>query len=176
MKSSTRHRGGFTLIEVLVSFAIFAVLGTIVAQFIKTYASYQLKDNVNSDIDRALSVTAGRLETLLRGCRVVAPITGATSTVLEFVAPEFDENGLIVVTGTGEPSWLPSQEIALVDGKLMIPGTSPVLIGPLGPEGAISFERSNGRVLRVSLTAGFTTSEAVVRRSGSLRISLAVVP
>lgn len=176
MKSSNQHRGGFTLVEVIVSFAIFAVLGTIVAQFIKTYASYQLKDSVNGDVDRALSLTAGRLETLLRGCRVVTPGIGDTVATLEFVAPEIDANGLIVVTGTGDPSWLPSQEVTLVDGKLVISGATPVLIGNLGPSGAVSFERSGSRVLRASLTAGFNATEAVVRKSANLRISLAVVP
>jgi prepilin-type N-terminal cleavage/methylation domain-containing protein len=170
------RRRGFTLIEVLVAFSIFSALGLIVALSIRAYASNQLKGNLGTDVDRALSVTAGRLETLLRGCRVVTPAVGDTSLTLEFQAPEMDENGLLVVTASGAPVWQTPRQVALVDEKCVISGDDPVVVGNLGPKGALVFERREARILAVSLTAGWLAAESVERSSAKLNIVLSTTP
>ncbi len=176
MRTPFLFRQGFTLIEVLVSFAIFAVLGTLVALSMRSYASAQLKGNVGTDIDRALTTTAGRLETLLRGCRILSPAVGSTSDILEFQAPEFDENGLLAVAANGIPFWLPPRQIAFSNGLLSVTGDQPIIVGTLGPKGEISFERSADQIVRVSLTAGFEAAEAVERQVGKLDLSLWMAP
>lgn len=162
--------------ELLVSFAIFAVLGTLVALSMRSYASAQLKGDVGTNIDRALVSTAGRLETLLRGCRVVSPAVGSISASLEYQAPELKENGLLVVTAGGNPVWLPARQITFSDEKLSISGAPPILLGTLGPKGGVSFARPVDRVVKVTLTAGFEAVESVEKQSSKLEISLWMAP
>lgn len=172
-----RYRArGFSLVEVLVALTIFSALGLIVAFSIRAYASNQVKGNLGTDVDRALSVTAGRLESLLRGCRVVAPAVGDVSSSMEFQAPEMDENGLLVVTASGAPVWQTARQVTLVNEKCLISGDSPIVVGTLGPDGAITFERRDARTLVVSLTAGWPAAQSVERNSAKLNFFLMAAP
>jgi hypothetical protein len=167
---------GFSLVEVLVAFTIFSALGLIVALSIQAYASNQVKGNLGTDVDRALSVTAGRLETLLRGCRVVSPAVGDISSAMQFQAPEVAETGLLVVTASGDPVWQAAQQVTLVNEKCLISGDPPVVVGSLGPKGAITFERRDARTLLVSLTAGWPAAQTVERSSAKLNFVLLAAP
>ena len=158
------------------SFAIFAVLGTLVALSMRSYASSQVKGDVATEIDRALLTTASRLETLLRGCRVLSPAVGSISTNLEYQAPEFDDKGLLVVTAEGNPVWLPSRQLSFFEEKLTSLGSEPILVGTLGPKGGVSFERPMDTIVKVTLTAGFEAVESVERQSAKLEISLWMAP
>ena len=167
---------GFTLLELMVSMAIFAVLATVVALSLKSYAASQVQSNIGSDVDRALSLTAGRLETRLRGCRVVTPLVGDTTQVLTFQPPQVGPEGLLVVGPSGAPEWEPAREVTLENGVLVVGGSAPTVVGNLGPLGEINYERLEAGILRVSLTASFEGADSVSRKSDSLTVDLATVP
>jgi prepilin-type N-terminal cleavage/methylation domain-containing protein len=166
----------FTLVELIVSLMVFAMLGTLVALMVRSYASSQLKTEMGTDVDRALSLTSGRLETLLRGCRVVLPAVGDTSVLLQFQAPQVSPEGLLVVTATGEPEWQPVQEISFQDGLLVVAGTTQTTVGNLGLTGDVTYERLTAGMLRVNLTATFEGSDSIARKSDTLSFDLSTVP
>ena len=174
-KSNLRF-SGFTLLELVVSMAIFAVLATVVALSLRSYAASQVKSNIGTDVDRALSLTAGRLETRLRGCRVLTPVVGDTTNVLTFEPPQIGPEGLLVVGPSGAPEWAPAREVTLENGLLVVDGSTPTVVGNLGPLGEINYQRIEAGILRVYLTASFEGADSVSRKSDSLTVDLATVP
>ena len=176
-KSKPTYRvSGFTLLELVVSMAIFAVLATIVALSLRSYAASQVQSNIGTDLDRALSLTAGRLETRLRGCRVLTPVVGDTANVLSFQPPQVGPEGLLVVGPSGAPEWDPVREITLENGLLVVDGSPQTVVGNLGPLGEINYERLEAGILRVYLTAAIEGADSVSRKRGFLTVDLATFP
>lgn len=167
---------GFTLVEVLVSFLIFGILSLIVALAVRAHASNQVKTDYATSLDRTLITTAGRLESLLRGCRVQSPAVGETSPTLQFQTPELDDNGLLRVDSTGAPIWTPTREVIFAAQTCTITGDEPIPVGQLGSRGAVTFERPQARLLRIHLTAGWEVAESTQRNQASLSLVLRVVP
>ncbi len=162
--------------ELLVSILVFAVLSTLVAVFIRNYGAAQLKTETGTDVDRALSLTAARLETRLRGCRILSPAVGDTTPTLVFQSPQTGPDGMLVVSASGEPVWEPSREIVLTDGVLVVQGETQTTVGNLGPLGEADFERQAPSILAVTIKAGFEASDSTTRSSDQLSFLLSIAP
>jgi hypothetical protein len=144
ISSTKRHLSAVTLVEILISAAIFVGIGVVLVMVQSFCSRSMLKTNNHTDTYRMSMLTLNRIKTELYRCRVISVVP----TYVEYKLPALQSDGTMQLSAlSGLPIWLPQgttdhyimkeasgKVVAYRDG-----GASRILLGNLGAQGTILF-------------------------------------
>lgn len=147
-----RSRAGLTLVEVMVSMGLLALLAVLIVGSYLRSTEVQRKAEVKSDAYRKAAITMSYLDKTLRG----VTIDRAEPGLLQFRVPQA-QNGLLQVDASGNPLFGNTYLIELqTDGVLgqTVVGVSDQdrVVARLGEDSNIDFSLSPDRTLEIQLS------------------------
>lgn len=137
----------------------------------------QRKQASQQDAFTATLLAGSIVESQLRGARVTAPAPGTPPVGrLEYLRPQLDDDGNLVVTASGEPQWGPPVAVFQQGESLVLEtqGDQRNLVR-LGPSGEFIVRRLSAGLLELEVRAEFPDErvENASKRTSVRRIELA---